>query len=145
MVETASEPTTAARAPISLAARYVVVSVVNVVNHQALLFLAHSIWGWSGGVANVFAAVVAAIPAYLLSRYWVWSVRGSHSVRGEILPFWTLALAGLVVSTGLAEAADRLFDETATVIAGSLLGYFVVWVGKFAVLNRIFDGGPDSG
>jgi putative flippase GtrA len=119
--------------------RYVVVSAINVFNHQALLLVAHGVWDWSGGIANVFAAVVAAIPAYLLSRYWVWSVRGAHSVRAEIIPFWTLALLGLVVSTVLAETADRLFESSLAVSAASFAGYLVVWVVKFLVLNRIFE------
>ena len=124
---------------VSVAVRYLAVSAINVVNHQALLLLAHGVWGWGGGVANVFAAVIAAVPGYLLSRSWVWSVRGTHSVRSEIVPFWTLALLGLVVSTVLAEAADRSFDAPLAVSAASLAGYFVVWVVKFLVLNRIFE------
>ncbi len=145
VVDVASErredppPDPAASRRLTVAVRYVVVSAVNVVNHQALLLLAHAVWGWSGGAANVFAAVLAAIPGYLLSRHWVWSVRGAHSVRAEIIPFWTLALLGLIVSTILAEGADRLFESSLAVAAGSLAGYLVVWVVKFLVLNRIFE------
>jgi hypothetical protein len=69
----------------------------------------------------------------------VWSVRGAHSVRSEIIPFWTLALLGLILSTALAEIADRLFESPLAVSAASLFGYLVVWVIKFLVLNRIFE------
>ncbi|MEL7156724.1 MAG: GtrA family protein [Actinomycetota bacterium] len=123
----------------SLAGRYAAVSVVNVVNHQALLNLANSGWGWSGGQANVFAAVIAAVPGYLLSRQWVWKMQGTHSIRDEIAPFWILALLGLVVSTVLAEAADRIFETWIWVAGASLFGYFVVWVLKFIVLDRLFE------
>lgn len=122
-----------------LAVRYGAVSVVNVINHQILLNLANSGWGWSGGWSNVFAAVLAAIPGYLLSRKWVWKVRGAHSLREEIVPFWTLALIGLVFSTALAETADRVLGSGFWVAAGSLLGYFVVWVLKFVILDRMFQ------
>ena len=74
--------------------RYLAVSVINLVNHQALLFIANSLWDWSGGWANVFAACIAAVPAYLLSRAWVWGISGKHDLRSEVLPFWILALAG---------------------------------------------------
>ncbi len=127
------------RSARTVAVRYVAVSGINMVNHQALLLLAHGVWGWSGGVANVFAAVLAAVPGYLLSRHWVWSVRGTHSFRAEIIPFWTLALLGLVVSSVLAEAADRAFESSWAVAAASLFGYFVVWVLKFLVLSQIFE------
>ncbi len=122
-----------------MAWRYLAVSAVNVVNHQAVLFVANGVWGWSGGRANVFAAIVAAVPAYLMSRYWVWEVRGSHSLRAEIVPFWGLALLGLVVSSALAEGADRAFGASLWVMVGSLTGYLVVWVLKFLILNRIFE------
>ena len=113
-------------------------SVVNVVNHQALLVLANSGWGWSGGAANVFAAIVAGVPAYLLSRYWVWEVRGRHSFRSEILPFWSIALLGLLLSTVSAETADRVLGSGIWVSAASLAAYFVVWVIKFLVLDGLF-------
>lgn len=129
----------AAVARRGVALRYVLVSILNVLNHQVLLNLANSGWGWGGGVSNVFAAVVAAVPGYLLSRYWVWEVRGSTSFRAEVLPFWTMALLGLVFSTVLAEAADRVFGAGLAVALASLAGYFVVWVLKFILLDRIFE------
>lgn len=117
------------------------VSVVNVANHQLLLQLALHFWGWSGGWANAFAASVAAVPAYFMSRYWVWEVRGRSSVRNEILPFWGIALLGLVVSSFTAEAADRLFANPLMVSVGSIAGYFVVWMAKFLLLGRLFEPG----
>jgi putative flippase GtrA len=121
------------------ASRYLLVSVVNVINHQGLLILANSGWGWSGGAANVFAAMVAAVPAYLLSRYWVWDVRGRHSLRTEIIPFWSIALIGLLLSTFLAEVADRIFGAGVWVSLASLTAYFLLWVVKFLVLDGLFS------
>ncbi len=121
-----------------LVVRYLVTSLVNVINHQVVLQVAVRAWGWSGGWANAFAACVAVIPAYLLSRYWVWQVQGKPSVRRELIPFWMIALLGLVASTALASAADRLFDRPIMISVGSLAGYFVVWVLKFMVLDRLF-------
>ena len=125
-------------ADAGVAARYLATSAVNVVNHQLLLQLAVRWWGWSGGVANTFAAIVAVVPAYLLSRYWVWQVDGRPSLRGEIIPFWAIALLGLVASSAAAELADRLFDEPLMISVGSLAGYLLVWVLKFVVLNVLF-------
>lgn len=124
---------------VGVVSRYLITSVINVINHQLLLQMALRWWGWSGGMANAFAAMVAVIPAYLLSRYWVWEVSGPNSVKREIGPFWLIAIAGLVLSTAAAEAADRLFGSEWLVSVGSLAGYFVVWVVKFALLNVVFD------
>ncbi len=117
------------------------VSAVNVVNHQIILQLALRLWDWSGGWANAFAASTAAVPAYFMSRYWVWQVRGRSSLRDEVLPFWAIALLGLLVSSITAEVADRLFDEPLMVSAGSIAGYFIVWVAKFLLLDRLFGTG----
>jgi putative flippase GtrA len=125
--------------------RYLATSVVNVVNHQLLLQLAVRWWDWSGGQANVFAALVAALPAYLLSRYWVWQVDGRPSFRTEVIPFWTISLLGLLASTVTAATADRLFERPIMISVGSLVGYFVVWVAKFLVLDRLFDRPGDDG
>ena len=133
---------------IGRAGRYLTVSLINVVNHQLVLQLAVNLWGWSGGVANAFAAMVAAVPAYFMSRYWVWERRGRSSLRSEIIPFWIIAILGLVVSSGTAEGADRLFENPLMISVGSLIGYFIVWVLKFVALNELFTGkrfnpGPD--
>lgn len=127
-----------------VATRYIAVSVINTVNHQALLFLANSVWDWTGGWANVFAATTAAVPAYLLSRAWVWEVSGRHSFRSEVLPFWTIALVGLLVSTLCAEVADRVFGAGIAVNIASLVGYFFVWVAKFVLLDRMFTAAGES-
>lgn len=118
--------------------RYLVVSLVNVVNHQLLLFIAVNWWSWSGGAGNTFAAVTASVPAYFMSRQWVWRVKGRSSLRSEVVPFWTIALVGLVVSTILAEAADRVFESTLMILIGSLTGYFLVWLAKFLLLHKVF-------
>jgi putative flippase GtrA len=123
-----------------MATRYLLVSTFNFAGHQALLFLANSVWGWPGGGANVFAACVMSIPAYLLSRAWVWEVNGRHDVRRQVLPFWAITVAGLLVSTVLAASADALFGAGLAVNVASLIGYFIVWVAKFFMLDRLFGG-----
>ena len=125
---------------IGRAGRYLMVSAVNVINHQLILQLAVNLWGWSGGVANAFAATTAAVPAYFMSRYWVWRVRGRSSLRSEVIPFWVIAVLGLVVSSLTAELADRLFERPIMISVGSLVGYFIVWVAKFLTLDELFDG-----
>ncbi len=121
------------------ATRYLMVSAFNFVGHQTFLFLANSVWGWSGGIANMFAAIVMSVPAYLLSRAWVWEVEGGHDMRRHVLPFWAIMLAGLVVSSLFAAAADRSFGAGIAVNIASLIGYFIVWVAKFFLLDRLFS------
>lgn len=119
--------------------RYLLVSALNVVNHQILLQIGLRWFEWSGGVANAVAAMISVIPAFLLSRYWVWQVGGSASVKRELVPFWVIAVIGLVISTGMAQWADNAFGEPLAVSAASLVGYLVVWIMKFFVLNILFS------
>ena len=120
-----------------MAGRYVIVSVWNTILHQAMLLVGYSGFGWSGGWSNLFAAFVAAIPAYFLSRAWVWGRSGRHSFQREVLPFWLIALVGLLSSTILAHLADKAFGQQIWINLGSLAGYFLVWVGKFFVLDSL--------
>jgi len=129
---------------VGTAGRYLVVSAVNVVNHQLLLLVANSVWGWPGGVANAFAASIALIPAYLLTRAWVWAKSGTHSVSKEVVPFFALAVLGLVVSSITSEVAERIFGTGLWVNIGSLVGYLGVWIMKFFVLERIFATGTND-
>ena len=116
-------------------------SVFNTVFSQTLLFVANSVWGWGGGSSNAFAAIIASIPAYLLSRAWVWEKTGSHSVAREVVPFWVITFLGLGVSTLAAEFADRQFGAGIWVNVASLTAYFVVWVAKFLLLDKLFSSG----
>ncbi len=129
------------------AGRFLIVTVINNINHQGLLYVANSIWGWSGGRANLFAGFLAAIPAYFLSRSWVWAVQSKrHDLRREVLPFLGIAAVGLVVSSIFAEVADRWFGRGLMVNLATLVAYFLVWVAKYLLLDRLFVSPvPDAG
>jgi putative flippase GtrA len=125
-----------------LAGRYVLVSIGNTVCHQTMLLVGYSGFGWSGGWSNVFAACVAAVPSYFLSRAWVWQRSGRHSFGREVLPFWIIALVGLAASTLMAHLADRYIGRQVWVNLGSLTGYFFVWVAKFFLLDHLLFPPP---
>ncbi len=120
------------------AARYVLVSGINVLNHQVLLYVANSVWGWPAEWANAFAASVALVPAYFLTRSLVWSVNRTHSLSREVVPFLILAVLGLFVSSGTSAIGESLFGSGLAVNAASLIGYVAVWIAKFFILERIF-------
>ena len=55
-----------------------------------------------------------------------------------MLPFWVITVAGLIVSTICASAAQRFFGAGLAVNTASFAGYGIVWVIKFFLLGRIF-------
>ena len=124
--------------------RYCGVSVVNVACGQGLLALCLAVFALGGVVSQVIAASLSAIPAYLLSRRWVWKQQGPDSLRNEVLPFWIMALIGLLFAVTAIAVAERFTSSTVVLMATSLVAYGVVWVAKFFVLDRVLWHEPSG-
>lgn len=120
--------------------RYCGVSVVNVITGVGTLFICLEIIEMNRVPANVTAWVVSTVPAYLLSRYWVWQQSGSNSVKSEIAPFWILALIGLAFSTFCVWIAGYASENSFVLIGVNFCAYGVVWVAKYLVLDRLMWG-----
>jgi len=125
--------------------RYTAVSGVSVVVFEVLLFVTFGLLHWTVTWANVFAVSVSAIPSYYLNRKWAWGKHGRSHLMKEVVPFWGMALLGLLMSTITADLAKDWADEvtethilrTLIVMAGTLAAFGVLWVGKFFVLNKV--------
>ena len=88
--------------------------------------------------ACVVAVGVGFAPAILLSRRWTKGIKDQTSFKAEIMPFWLIAMAGLLVSTVLVTVVDRTFDSLIVNQLATLAGYFFVWIAKFVILNNLF-------
>ena len=119
-------------------ARFGAVSAFNVILGQILLFGAQVLVSWSPVVANAFSVSVGAVPAYVLSRYWVWEKRGKNHVMREVVPFWTLAIIGFAVSTAAVWYVDTQWRPTPLMInLTNLTAFGGVWLAKFVILDRV--------
>lgn len=125
--------------------RFGAVSAFNVVFGQGLLLGAQVVIGWSAVPSNVFSVTVSAVPAYLLSRYWVWEKRGRNLFMREVLPFWSLTVLGFILSTVAVWMVERTWDPSPLWINfTSLAAFGVVWVSKFFIFDRyLFKVIPD--
>jgi putative flippase GtrA len=120
--------------------RYCGVSVVNVITGNGTLLICLEVFELHRLVSVLIAWMVSTIPAYLLSRHWVWQQRGANSMRSEVAPFWILALIGLGFS-GLCVWIAGFFTESSLALMVVNLGAFgVVWVAKYLVLDRMMWG-----
>ena len=117
--------------------RYCGVSVVNVVVGVSVLVGCHALLGWPAVAANLSAWLVSTVPAYLLSRAWVWNQSGAHRLGSEVLLFWIVALVGLGLSSVAVGVVERFTQHTAFVTAGSVGAYGVVWVAKYLFLDQV--------
>lgn len=120
--------------------RYVSVSGFGTVITQALIWLFHGRLGWGGAPTNVAAVCISSVPCYWLNRRWVWGKRDRNSLRREVVPFWAMALAGLVLSTIFAAIADAVWHSTLAVSGANIAGFGVLWVAKFLVLDTYLFG-----
>jgi putative flippase GtrA len=99
-------------------------------------------------LAQTVATAVSTIPAYYLSRRWVWSVDGKSDFRTEIAPFWVLSFLQFGLSLIIIGVAGRFIQtrieshamKTLVLNLVNLTTYGVMWVGKFFFLNKILFG-----
>ena len=119
------------------ALRYCGVSAINVTVGVGVLAVGHGALGWPAISANAVAWMVGTVPAYLLSRAWVWQRRGPHRLGGEVLTFWIMALIGLALSSLAVRAVEEFTSETLFVVMGNLAAYGTVWVAKYLFLDRV--------
>jgi putative flippase GtrA len=124
------------------------VSVVAVAVNQLVLMICFGLLHWPATTSNVWAVCISAIPSYYLNRAWAWGKRGGHHLLKEVVPFWAMALLGLVLSTWAAGFAERSaprftdshFGTTIIVMAAALGAFGVLWIAKFVILNRLMFG-----
>ena len=119
------------------ALRYCGVSVVNVTVGLSVLAICHAVLGWPAVGANLAAWMVGTVPAYLLSRAWVWQRSGPHRWGGEVLMFWIMALVGLGLSSLTVAVVEHFTQRTLLVVVGNLSAYGTVWVAKYLFLDRV--------
>lgn len=118
--------------------RFGAVSAFNVLFGQVLLFTAQVVFALPPVTANVFSVTVGAVPAYYLSRFWVWNKRGKSHFMREVIPFWTLTLIGFALSTLAVWYVDTKWNVGPLgVNLTNLAAFGVVWVAKFAILDRV--------
>src|SRR5262245_23660961 len=85
--------------------KYMAVSVANVLFGGGLL-LAFQV-EMTPVMANACAVAISSVPAYYMSRIWVWGKSGKSHFKKEVLPFWIFVAAGFVLSTLAISIADN--------------------------------------
>ncbi|MFN0089426.1 MAG: GtrA family protein [Acidimicrobiales bacterium] len=116
--------------------RYSGVSVMNVVSGQVILTFFVRVLAWGGVASNLSATAINCVPAYFLSKRLVWQHRGPARFKAEMAPFWGIAFVGLAVSTLFVHFAEQIWAAKVMINLASILGFGVVWVGKYFVLDR---------
>ncbi len=135
--------------------RYSMVSVISTGVSVVTLGLVYGVFRlWTEVPSTLFANVVAAVPSYYLNRNWAWGKTGRSHIRREVLPFWGLSIAGMLLSILTSSEARRIgvdffnhdhLIRTAIVEGMNLFAFAVLWLVKFLVFQRLFRVAPAAG
>lgn len=118
--------------------KYSAASVAGVVTSQTVLISCVVVLSIEAAWANVIAVVVGALPNYLINRAWTFNKRGAHSLTREVLPFWGMAILGLILSTVAVAWADEQFDGNIFALMAANTGSFgVLWVARYFILDKL--------
>jgi len=119
-------------------AKYSAASMSGVVSSTATLFVLLEVVDMAPVPSNIIAVTVGAIPNYLVNRAWTFNKRGAHSFTREVLPFWGMAILGLILSTfAVAWAAERFDENTLILMLANVASFGVLWIARFFVLERV--------
>ena len=131
--------------------RYTMVSAISTAVSFGVLFITFGLLRlWSEVPDTLVANVVAIGPSYYLNRNWAWGKSGrSHFLR-EIVPFWSMSIAGIVLSIFTSSEAKHFSDvhhfhhlgRTVIVLAANLAAFGVLWIVKFLIMNKLFHVHP---
>ena len=118
--------------------KYSAASLAGVVTGQSTLLFCLLVLDLSPVLSNVIAVTLGGIPNYLINRAWTFDKQGTHSFTREVVPFWSMAFLGLLLSTfSVAWAADRWDDNVIAVSLANIGAFGVLWVAKYFVLDKV--------
>ena len=121
------------------------VSVAVLAVEQIDLFVCFGLLAWSTTQANLFAFALLTGPNFFINRRWVWgdSTAGSRLMT-QVLPFWLLGIAGLLLSiwatTVVAAWSVGLADRSVRALLvniASMAAYGLIWSVQFVVLTTM--------
>lgn len=127
--------------------RYTMVSVISTAVSQGVLIIGFGLLRIGSEVPDtMFANMVATVPSYYLNRNWAWGKSGRSHLTREVLPFWAMAVAGIVFSYFTSSEARHLgqvhhfhhLGRTILVIGANFAAFGILWVLKFLLFNRLF-------
>ena len=122
--------------------RYAAVSVVFVPVGQILIqVLGAMVFDRDYTKASIVAAAILTVPNFFANKMWVWKDTSRDKLRTQVLVFWVAAMLGVAAATGLTYLVEQQFHnegavEALAVFCAQLVGFGIVWVGRYLILDR---------
>jgi len=130
-------------APLSKLLRYAAVSIVCTSVSVLALAVLVGVLAAPATWANFGVVGAMILPAFELSRRWVWPSHGSGWPWNQIVPFGVLSLSALALSTlavhyaAVATAHSPRSTRTLAVEAATLSAFAVLWLVQYIVNDRV--------
>ena len=118
-------------------AKYSAASLVAVPVGLSVFVVLNGPLGWGPIAANLVSVSIGAIPNYLINRRWTWHQTGKNRLWGEVVPFWVMSGLGALVSLWTVNYADNRWHNTTYNAIAQLVGFGIVWLAKFLVLDKL--------
>lgn len=121
--------------------RYAGVSAVFVPLGQAFIQV-FGLWLDNYTAASLLTAAIVTLPNFFANKHFVWRVTSRENLRSQVLVFWVAVMLGVSLATLFTHLVEiATVDQTnlirgAAVFFAQLLGYGIVWVGRFLILDR---------
>ena len=98
-------------------------------------------------IASLVAFVVGAIPNFLINWKWTWGRNGRPALVRELVPYIAVIVGGGLAATALTTLTDHVLAplitdrawRTVFLDGAYLASYALLFVVKFALLNKVFD------
>jgi putative flippase GtrA len=111
-----------------------------------------ALYGWlhtSATTAGLVAFVVGAIPNFAINWKWTWGRAGRPALIKELLPYLAIIIGSGLAATALTSLTDHVLAplvtdhgwRTLTLNAAYLASYALLFVVKFALLDKVFGKG----
>ncbi|OBJ90636.1 GtrA family protein [Mycobacterium asiaticum] len=121
--------------------RYAWVSLLFLPLGQGLLQLL-GLWLNDYVTASLIAASIATIPNFFANKHLVWRVKSGRQLHTQVLCFWLAVMLGVTLATLFTYLVETSMSEHLTVHRGvavlfaQLVGFGLVWIGRFYFLDR---------
>jgi putative flippase GtrA len=121
--------------------RYCGVSVVFLPLGQILVQVL-GLWLDNYTAASLLAAAVVTLPNFFANKHFVWRVTSRENLRSQMLVFWVAMMLGVTLATLFTHLVEITTADQGHLVRGAavffaqLLGYGIVWVGRFLMLDR---------
>jgi putative flippase GtrA len=121
--------------------RYAGVSVVFVPLSQILIQV-FGLWLDNYTAASLLTAAIVIIPNFFANKHFVWRVMSRENLRNQVLVFWLAVMLGVSLATAFTHLVEIVMADQTRLICGTavffaqLLGYGIVWVGRFLIMDR---------